>query len=181
MLKALQIKSRGRITRENAVRTLGAGCLGVLGRAGVSIQKAISTSDITPEVHQVYQQAYQEYQEGDLDGAAARLGMGTADGFFAALIARASVRGKSAVMADFEAARYAWNHAVPVEPDPRGAAAPRATTPRCEAIRQKLRPPLMYDEEKIDRLIAMEREQLPCATEEELYAAAYERWVQDNR
>jgi hypothetical protein len=180
MLKALQIKSKGRITPENAILTLGAGYIDALGRAGVSIQKVLSASDITPEVHQVYQQAHEAYQEGDLDGTAARLGMGTADGLFAALIARAAVRGESESVAAFEEVRSAWNHAAPAESEPRGAVAPRATTAQCEAIRQKLRPPLMYDEEKIDRLIAMERERLPYGTEEQLYTAAYEHWVRDN-
>jgi len=57
---------------------------------------------------------------------------------------------------------------------------PDRRTPECEAIRQKLRLPLMYDEEKIDRLIAMERSLTPSASEKQLHAAAYERWVRDN-
>lgn len=77
-------------------------------------------------------------------------------------------------------------------PEPQTRTAPTVTqqtppapaterTPQCELIRQKLRIPLMYDEEKIDRLVAMERARTPGATEEDLHAAAYERWVQDNR
>ena len=58
-------------------------------------------------------------------------------------------------------------------PDRRSAA--------CEAIRQKLRLAVMYDEAKIDRLIAAERERQPGATDEQLHAAAYERWCRDNR
>jgi len=61
----------------------------------------------------------------------------------------------------------------------RQAAAQR--TPECERIRQQLRLPLMYDEGKIDALVAMEREHTPEATEEQLHTAAYERWVRDNR
>jgi hypothetical protein len=64
---------------------------------------------------------------------------------------------------------------------PRTTAPPRARTLQCEAIRQKLRLPLMYDEEKIDRLVATERAQFPKATDEQLHAAAYEHWVRDNR
>jgi hypothetical protein len=52
---------------------------------------------------------------------------------------------------------------------------------RCEALRQQLRLPLNYDEEKIDRLVAIERERTPTACEETLLAAAYERWKRDNR
>jgi hypothetical protein len=62
---------------------------------------------------------------------------------------------------------------------------PRARSAACEAIRQKLRPPLMYDEDKIDRMVAFERQRAAgattAATEEQLHAAAYERWVQENR
>lgn len=60
-------------------------------------------------------------------------------------------------------------------------ASPKGRTPQCEAIRQKLRPPLMYDEAKIDRLVAAERERTPAASDEELHVAAYERWLRDNR
>lgn len=54
-------------------------------------------------------------------------------------------------------------------------------TPQCETIRQKLRPPLLYDEVKIDALVAFERQRAPNATEEQLHLAAYERWLRDNR
>jgi hypothetical protein len=58
---------------------------------------------------------------------------------------------------------------------------PPRRSAQCEAIRQKLRPALMYDEGKIDRLVAMERARTPGASDEALHAAAYERWVRDNR
>jgi hypothetical protein len=65
-------------------------------------------------------------------------------------------------------------------PAPRvSSTTPQPTSP--EAARQRLRPPLNYDEAKIDRLVALERERIPHATEVELLNAAYERWVQDNR
>lgn len=51
----------------------------------------------------------------------------------------------------------------------------------CEAIRQKLRLAVMYDEAKIDRLVGIERQREPGATDEQLHAAAYERWCRDNR
>ncbi len=68
--------------------------------------------------------------------------------------------------------------AVPTSPPP---AAPRGRTPACEAIRQTMRLSVMYDEEIIDRLVAMERERLPRATDEELHLAARERLLRDNR
>jgi hypothetical protein len=39
----------------------------------------------------------------------------------------------------------------------------------------------MYDETKIDRLVEAERERQPDATNEQLHAAAYERWRRDNQ
>jgi len=60
-------------------------------------------------------------------------------------------------------------------------AAQRDRSAKCEALRQRLRPPLNYDEDKIDRLVEMERDRTPSASEEQLLSAAYERWVQDNR
>jgi len=65
-------------------------------------------------------------------------------------------------------------------PAPR-ALCPPAPPASLEAARQRLRPPLNYDEAKIDRLVAMERERTPHATEIELLNAAYDRWVHDNR
>lgn len=59
--------------------------------------------------------------------------------------------------------------------------AQRGRSAECEALRQRLRLPLNYDEDKIDRLVAMERDRTPRASEEQLLSAAYERWVQDNR
>lgn len=52
---------------------------------------------------------------------------------------------------------------------------------RCSALRQNLRLKVGYDLGKIDQLIAMERERTPNSTEEELLAAAIERWERDNR
>lgn len=60
-------------------------------------------------------------------------------------------------------------------------AGPRGRSAGCEAIRQKLRLTVMYDEAKIDRLVAAERDRQPGATDEQLHAAAYERWCRDNR
>jgi hypothetical protein len=69
-----------------------------------------------------------------------------------------------------------------ISPPSRSPSSPsRGRSAECEAIRQRLRLPLMYDEEKIDRLVAFERQRLSGATEEQLHLAAYERWVQDNR
>jgi hypothetical protein len=48
-------------------------------------------------------------------------------------------------------------------------------------LRQNLRLKVLYDEAKIDRLVAAERERLPAASEVEWYRAAVERWERDNR
>lgn len=50
-----------------------------------------------------------------------------------------------------------------------------------EALRQNLRLKVLYDETKIDHLIAMERERLPKGSLAELMQAAIERWERDNR
>lgn len=52
---------------------------------------------------------------------------------------------------------------------------------RCESLRQNLRVKFMYDESKVDRAIAYERERDPRGTEETWLRAAVDRWEQDNR
>jgi hypothetical protein len=49
------------------------------------------------------------------------------------------------------------------------------------ALRQNLRLKVGHDEEKIDRLIDLERERLPNAPLQTLMASAIERWERDNR
>lgn len=65
-------------------------------------------------------------------------------------------------------------------PAPRASSSP-APPASLEAARQRLRPPLNYDEAKIDRLVALERERTPHATEIECLNAVYDRWLRDNR
>jgi hypothetical protein len=48
-------------------------------------------------------------------------------------------------------------------------------------LRQNLRVKVMYDEAKVDRLIAFERERAPGAALVELMESAIERWERDNR
>lgn len=52
---------------------------------------------------------------------------------------------------------------------------------RVEQLRQNLRLKYMYDEEKMERAIAFERERQPQAPPEEHLQAAIERWERDNR
>lgn len=47
-------------------------------------------------------------------------------------------------------------------------------------LRQNLRLKFMYDEEKVDRAIALERERDPQGSDEELMRAAIQRWERDN-
>jgi len=49
-----------------------------------------------------------------------------------------------------------------------------------DELRQNLRLKFMYDEEKVDRAIATERERDPGAGEEELMRSAIQRWERDN-
>ena len=49
------------------------------------------------------------------------------------------------------------------------------------AYRQPLLRALGYDEAKVDRLIAFQRQRMPGANDEQLHVAAYERWLRDNR
>ena len=48
-------------------------------------------------------------------------------------------------------------------------------------LRQNLRLKVGWDEARIDRLIALERERLPKASLQTLMEAAIERWERDNR
>ena len=48
-------------------------------------------------------------------------------------------------------------------------------------LRQNLRLKVGYNEETIDRLIAMERERIPTASLSTLMEAAIERWERENR
>jgi hypothetical protein len=48
-------------------------------------------------------------------------------------------------------------------------------------LRQNLRLKVMYDEEKIDRLVEFERQRNPRGTDADWYRAAIERWERDNR
>jgi hypothetical protein len=62
------------------------------------------------------------------------------------------------------------------------AASPHRSDPvKVAELRQVLRIPLLYDEEKIDRLIDFERERNPRGSEEQWLQAAIERWRRDNR
>ncbi len=49
------------------------------------------------------------------------------------------------------------------------------------SLRQNLRLKVMHDEDKVERLIDMERERAPNASHRELLEAAIERWERDNR
>ena len=70
----------------------------------------------------------------------------------------------------------------PAAPSPRVPVVPmKARSQQCNAIRQKIRMAVMYDEDKVDRLVDLERKLSPGATDEELHTAAYDRWVRDNR
>jgi len=65
------------------------------------------------------------------------------------------------------------------------AASPRSRKRENSAVlaglRQNLRLKVGWDEARIDRLIALERERLPKASLQTLMEAAIERWERDNR
>lgn len=48
-------------------------------------------------------------------------------------------------------------------------------------LRQNLRVKVLYDEAKVDRLVAYERQRTPHATELQYYQFAIDRWERDNR
>ena len=48
-------------------------------------------------------------------------------------------------------------------------------------LRQNLRLKVLYDEERIERLIDFERQRMPGASIEALMQAAIERWERENR
>lgn len=52
---------------------------------------------------------------------------------------------------------------------------------RCESLRQNLRVKFMYDENKVDRAVAFERERDPHGKEDSWLRAAVDRWEQNNR
>ena len=56
----------------------------------------------------------------------------------------------------------------------------RASAQLRESYRQPILRAVGYDENKVDRLVAMERAVMPHAGEEELHRAAYERWLKDS-
>ena len=56
-----------------------------------------------------------------------------------------------------------------------------SSDPAIQALRQNLRVKLLYQEDKVDAAIAVERERNPSGTLEELMKAAIERWERDNR
>jgi hypothetical protein len=64
----------------------------------------------------------------------------------------------------------------PIAPSPA-----RAEDGEIAALRQNLRLKVMYDEEKIDRLIQTERERMPNASLRQLMRSAIERWERENR
>jgi len=70
---------------------------------------------------------------------------------------------------------------LPQAPPPGRSAGQTGRSARCEAERQKMRPLTNYNEEVIDRLVALERNRMPHASEEALHSAAHERLVRDNR
>jgi hypothetical protein len=63
--------------------------------------------------------------------------------------------------------------------------APPAAMTRRQPTSRPYRQPLLravgYDEDKVDRLIALEETRTPGATDEQLHSAGYERWLRDNR
>ncbi len=62
-----------------------------------------------------------------------------------------------------------------------GPPAPAETNPRLAELRQNLRVKLLYQEDKIDAAIAMERERDPKASLEQLMQRAIVRWERDNQ
>lgn len=48
-------------------------------------------------------------------------------------------------------------------------------------LRQDLRRKVLYDEDKIERLVQFERERMPTASLEECLVAAIQRWERENR
>ena len=64
---------------------------------------------------------------------------------------------------------------------PASAVGPPPTPLQRMSYRQPLLRALGFDEEKVDRLIAFERQRMQGASDEQLHIAAYERWLRDNR
>ena len=104
------------LTSPLAIATaIGTAGMGALGRVGVGIQKGATALFGGRAVLAAGGNAvsgYQKMQSGDLDGAARDWGMGTADGLFAALMLRASVREMPAAVKDIGDARAAYQTAV---------------------------------------------------------------------
>ena len=101
----------GAVTPANAAIAVGTAGIGELGIFGSALQKAIGlgfTGAATYGAGKNLSQAYDAYQSGDLDTAAEHLGMGTADGLFAALVGRATFRGLPDAAGNLKTAWDAW-------------------------------------------------------------------------
>ena len=113
------------LTSPAAIATMiGTAGVGSLGRVGYAIEQGLVKTFTALGVKAAGDKAYtgyQKYQSGDVNGASADWGLGTADGLFAALMARAAYRGKTTVVEDVKQAWNAWRKGGGGEPPPPGA------------------------------------------------------------
>ena len=117
------------------VGTAGVGALGTVGASIARGATGLFGLGAAVGAGEAGVSGYQKMKAGDMNGAARDWGMGSADGLFAALAARAAFRGTPEVAADMQTAREAWAKAgpetPPAAPDTTGPSGGGSGAPRC--------------------------------------------------